>query len=239
MQNQENVSSKNSLPTEIIDPQELPEIIRGKVTLLEDLEKQKKDACDNAKLAKEKADSMKSFVTKKFLWHEYESGDPKAIIKDMQDVIQNIAKAQETNAKATALSFEFMKQLSETSEYLFGLCCFNFAATEKMIEELTTYGQDLTGHNGISDAIKTKMLEVAKRLNMQKDLMLRQNKLEEKLREKDRELHELKEDIHQLKENASKNNTEIRSVLKKHKWLLWVMSGVIAALVAGLIIALL
>ena len=65
--------------------------------------------------------------------------------------------------------------------------------------------------------------------SMQKDLMLRQNKLEEKIREKDRELREIidkiagmekfqnkleqdsrnnKEDIHLLKEKASKNCQE-------------------------------
>ena len=159
---------------------DLPSTIQKQISSLQELETEKSKAEELAVNAKREADGMKSFVTKKVLGHEYQSGDTKTIITDTQTVIKLMAEAQEKNAKATSLSFKFIQNLSKTSEYLFALGCFNFAATEKMIEELTSYGNQLTGHEGVSDTIKEKMLEVAKRLNMQKDLMLRQSRFEEK-----------------------------------------------------------
>ncbi len=244
---------------EKIGQENLPDIIKSQIRELTDLEEKKNKSSENAEKAKRAAEEMKSFVKKKFLGIGYHSGDTKEIIGDMQKVIQLIAEAQESNAQATAYSFKFMQQLTKSSEYLFSLGCFNFATTEVMIKELTSCGKGLTGHEGVSDAVKEKMLEVAKRLNMQKDLMLRQNKLEEKLREKDGELRELKDkfaemeklqnkleqddrnnkgDIHQLKENASKNKTEIKAVLKKHKWLFWIMGGLLVLMMVGMVFAL-
>lgn len=255
----ENLSLENYSSIEKIGKENLPDIIQGQIRELTELEEKKKKSSEKAEEAKKAADEMKGYVKKKFLGIGYSSGDTKEIIEDMQKVIQLIAEAQEFNAQATAYSFKFMQQLTKSSEYLFSLGCFNFATTEVMIKELTSCGKSLTGHEGVSDAIKEKMLEVAKRLNMQKDLMLRQNKLEEKLREKDGELRELKDkfaemeklqnkleqddrnnkgDIHQLKENASKNKTEIKAVLKKHKWLFWIMGGLLVLMMVGMVFAL-
>ena len=266
-----------TINAETISIEDLPKTIQTQIEVLTELEKKKKKASDDAKNAKTSADNMKTFVTKKFLGKEYKSGDTTKILEDTQKVIGLIAIAQESNAKATACSFKFMQKLSETSEYLFALGCFNFAATEKMIEELTSYGDQLTGHEGISDTIKEKMLEVAKRLNMQKDLMLRQSRFEEKLREMGHELSELKEKwnrvlrekeheisdlkevvetistrqnkfaenlqekdrrIIDLKKTFEKTKSEIQSVLKKHKWLFWIVGGLFIALIVLFIICL-
>lgn len=272
--NQEASSLEKYPPIETINIEDLPETIQTQIKVLTELEEKKEKAFKDAETAKQSADNMKTFVTKKFLWKEYKSGDTTEILEDTQKVIGLIAKAQESNAKATACSFKFMQKLSETSEYLFALGCFNFAATEKMIEELTSYGDQLTGHEGISDTIKEKMLEVAKRLNMQKDLMLRQSRFEEKLREMGHELSELKEkwnrvlqekeheisdlkevvgkisnrqdkfseNLHEkdrriidLKKTFDKTRSEIELILKKHKWLFWIVGGLFVALVAVLL----
>ena len=217
-----------TINTETISVEDLPKTIQTQIEVLTELEKKKKEASDDAKNAKESADNMKTFVTKKFLGKEYKSGDTTKILEDTQKVIGLIAKAQESNAKATACSFKFMQKLSETSEYLFALGCFNFAATETMIEELTSYGKQISGHEGVSDAIKEKMLEIAKRLKMQKELMLRQNELEEKLRNN-------KEDLRQLKKTTNEIRTEIKSITKKHNWLFGVMCCLFVVIVVVVI----
>lgn len=179
---------------DVVPTNDLPQTIQKQLNILTELETEKENAETLANNAKTSADNMKSFVTKKILGHEYKSGDTKEIITDMQEVMKQMALAQESQAQATTLSFEFMQALSKTSEYLFAIGCFNFAATETMIEELTSYGKQLTGHEGLSDTIKQKMLEVAKRLKMQKDLMLRQSKLEENQRNQARKLELYQED---------------------------------------------
>ena len=232
MEHIENTSLENYPSFEEIDQDNLPEIIKEQIRDLTELEEKKNKSSEDAEKAKQAADEMKGFVKKKFIGIEYNSGNTKEIIADMQKVIQLVAEAQESNAQATAFSFKFMQQLTKSSEYLFSLGCFNFATTEVMIKELTSYGKNLTGHVGISDAIKEKMLEVAKRLNMQKDLMLRQNKLEEKLRKLEEELCNNNRKLHDLEEVVAETTT----ITKKHKWLFWIIGGIIIALVILLLV---
>lgn len=195
---------KNPQLEDAVPTNDLPEEIQKQINILTELESKKNNAQTLATNAKNSADNMKSYVTKKFLGHEYKSGDTKEIITDMQEVMKQMSLAQESQAEATTLSFEFIQALSKTSEYLFALGCFNFAATETMIAELTSYGKQLTGHEGLSDTIKQKMREVAKRLNMQKDLMLRQSKLEENQRNQARTLDLYQEDVEKKYDNLKR-----------------------------------
>ena len=108
------------------------------------------------------------------------------------------------------ISFKFQKELADTSEYLFYLGCYNIAANESMIANLNE--QLKSGSvNGVllSAKVKEQFRNVVKRLVEQKDVLYRQQKIEEKAKFQDGELQKLNDELKKREEEAKDRDKKI------------------------------
>ena len=189
--------TKVIVPEEIqVNLADLPNIISDKIQLMDKLDKKVQNAQKAAKVAEEKAKELKGFKEKKFLWMKWKSGDTKENVEGTQSAVSALAEAQKASADAQDLSFKFQKELADTSEYLFYLGCYNIAANESMIANLNE--QLKSGSvNGVllSAKVKEQFRNVVKRLVEQKDVLYRQQKIEEKAKFQDGELQKLNDEL--------------------------------------------
>lgn len=203
--------TKVIVPEEIqVNLADLPNIISDKIKLMDELDRKVQNAQNAAKVAEEKAKELKGFKEKKFLWIKWKSGDTKENIEGTQSAVSALAEAQKASADAQDLSFKFQKELTDTSEYLFYLGCYNIAANESMIANLN---EQLNGGtvNGVllSAKVKEQFKNVVKRLVEQKDVLYRQQKIEEKSRLQDGELQKLNKELSKREEEARKRDKKI------------------------------
>lgn len=240
------MDNKNSQLEQVILPKdlqvklsELPQIISNKTKLITELEMKVNEARIKAESAEKQAQEIKGYTTKKFMGYEYKSGDTKENVESTQNVVKLLALAQKKSTEALKLSFLFQKELASTSEYLFYLGCYNIATNESMIANLNKQLRG-EGTNGIklSENVKEQFKNVVQRLRAQKDVLFRQQQIEEKSKLQEDKLKLIETDI-QIKtqnfelelENKEKaisqlhdsinNNNEIQSEeIKKLKSLL-------------------
>lgn len=203
--------TKVIVPEEIqVNLADLPNIISDKIQLMDKLDKKVQNAQKAAKVAEEKAKELKGFKEKKFLWMKWKSGDTKENVEGTQSAVSALAEAQKASADAQDLSFKFQKELADTSEYLFYLGCYNIAANESMIANLNE--QLKSGSvNGVllSAKVKEQFRNVVKRLVEQKDVLYRQQKIEEKAKFQDGELQKLNDELKKREEEAKDRDKKI------------------------------
>ena len=188
---------------------ELPNIISDKIRLMDDLNKKVEKAKLKAKEAEQKAKELQGFKEKEFLGIKWKSGDTKENIKETQAVVSALSKAQIDIAEAQDLSFKFQKELANTSEYLFYLGCYNIAANEAMIANLNEQLRGDSTNGVLSTKVKEQFKNVVKRLIEQKDVLYRQQQIEEKAKQQDRELHKLNEELIKREEDAKNRDKKI------------------------------
>lgn len=195
--------SKNSqleqvnLPKDLqVKLSELPQIIRNKTELITKLEMIVKEARAEAEIAEEQAKNIKGYEEKKFLGYKYKTGDTKENVESTQNVVKLLVLAQKKNTEALELSFKFQKELASTTEYLFYLGCYNIATNESMITNLNKQLRG-EGTNGVqlSENVKEQFKNVVLRLRAQKDVLYRQEQIEQKSKRQENKLKSIETDI--------------------------------------------
>lgn len=159
---------------------EIPYVLREKTSALDKLGDKVSLAQLSAAKALKDSKDLKGYVDKKILGINYASGDTKTIISDTQKLVKDIAMAVSDQADAQQLSFEFHKELADTSEYLFILSCGNIATNEAMIHYLQDAIKELGNKKSIGDpqviSFKHKVQEqyrnVVERLYSQREILV-------------------------------------------------------------------
>lgn len=197
MDNKNTQLEQVNLPKDLqVKLSELPQIISNKTKLITELEMKVNEARKGAESAEKQAQEIKGYETKKIMGYEYKSGDTKANVESTQNVVKLLALAQKKSTEALELSFLFQKELASTSEYLFYLGCYNIATNESMITNLNKQLRG-EGTNGIklSENVKEQFKNVVQRLRAQKDVLFRQQQIEEKSKLQEDKLKSIETDI--------------------------------------------
>lgn len=160
---------------------ELPQIIEKSFNKISEVEKKSKIAMDKANEAHESAKSANN--------KSAGLGHKKEAIELLQSTAMNLADAQTLSAEAQKVSFEYQKQLGEITKYLFGLGITNIAANRTVVRELQ---ERLKGasEEEISDLARQEILNVVNQLKAQEDIMNKQSKLFEKVKQHDTKITE-------------------------------------------------
>lgn len=190
---------------DMADVASFPQTIAKQIGILLDLDGKVKSAKKKALAATAGAESLDGYVRKKLLGVEYKSGDTKKKIEAIQDVVKKMAIAQEENANATELSFEFQEAISKTTENLFVMGCIDMAANEAMIEQIKEIrdGNFIGGKINLTEDVKKRILEVAQRLKAHQDILLKMEKL--------------KTDLSNLEVQQSMNFDKVKGDIEKSK----------------------
>ena len=176
-------------------------------------------------------------------------------IESLQETTLSLADAQLIAAEAQEKSFEYQKKLAEITKYLFGLGVSNIAANRLVVKEL-----ELRLSNAKEDEIdsvaREEIKNLVRELKLQEDIMQKQSKLNERIKELDLRITEfeskqsddisyqkalemkildLEDEIHFLK----KENTKYKRLLsdKNKKLLLYILIGLGSLTIIALILA--
>lgn len=204
-------NSEINLVTKVheVDIASYPETIARQIQALSTLQDKVESAKKKATDARNGADSLEGYVRKKILGINYKSGNTEEKIEKLQDIVKDIAVAQEENAEATRLSLEFQEAISKTTEFLFALGCVDMAANEAMIDQIKKIkdGKFDGGKIVLTDDIKKRILDVAHRLKAHQDVLLQIESLKGKLKAG---LDNLSTQQNSIKESAEKELADIR-----------------------------
>ena len=208
-----NESSKDIVSVNIDN---IPDIVAGRIENISKLEEEVKKSENSAN------DAMK-FVNNEMeryrkVLFDIRVGNTKDIIEDIQEAINKLVFAQQTNVNAMKKSFDFQKKLAETSQYLFELGCANITVNRIAVRAIEAK-MNGAGEAEISELAKQEMLAVVKQLKAQEDILKKQEFLTAKvkensslLKEKDFLDKEQTEKIDSLNKENKKQNKQISNI---------------------------
>lgn len=181
----------------------------------------------------------------------------RSAIESLQETTLSLADAQLIAAEAQEKSFEYQKKLAEITKYLFGLGVSNIAANRLVVKELE---QRLSNakEEEIDSIAREEIKNLVRELKMQEDIMQKQSKLNERIKELDTRINEfeskksdensyqktlemrildLEDEIHFLK----KENVKYKRILsdKNKKLLLYILIGIVSISFIALVLAIL
>ena len=155
----------------------IPKIVSERIEYISKLEKEVTNSEASAKKAMNYVNSQMSRYEEKGKWiFKHRSGNTKDIIEDTQEAIDQLAEAQQVSTVALRRSFEFQKQLADTSKYLFELGCANIAVNRTAVQAIE---KKLNGASKeeISELAYQEMQNVVLQLKNQEDILSKQEKL--------------------------------------------------------------
>lgn len=195
---------------------DIPEIIAGQIEAISTLEaevnKSEKSADDALEYF---TGEMKRYEDKEFWLFSYLK--VKYILKDTQTAVEKVISALQPIVNAQKKSFEFQKQLAETSKYLFELGCSNIAmnriAVRTIEEKLTEESQE-----EFSELARQELMNVVRQLKAQEDILKKLDFMESKVKDID---SRFKEDIQKqldfLKSKVKDNDFSLNKLKKSIK----------------------
>jgi hypothetical protein len=145
---------------------DLPQVIQGQISKLNELDTSVKKAMKAAASAKESAISAKNMSAG--------LGKKKVAIEELQSAGVDLAKAVTSGAEAQKISFEFQTKLAEVSKYLFGLGVSNITSNRLVVRELEMKLKGASQEE-LSELARQELMSVVKQLKDQEDIL---NKLE-------------------------------------------------------------
>jgi hypothetical protein len=159
-------------PDEIIESglsgfneKDLPVMIQGQISKLNDLDKSVKKAMEAAALAKDSAKSAKNKSAGLF--------KKKAAIEELQSAGIDLAEAVQSGAEAQRISFEFQTKLAKIAKYLFGLGVSNIASNRFVVRELEMKLKGASQEE-LSELARQELILVVKQLKEQEDILRKQ-----------------------------------------------------------------
>jgi hypothetical protein len=194
-----------------LNEDDLPAVIQGQVTMLNDLDKSVRKALDAAETAKSSARIAKGKSAG--LFHK------KAAIEELQSAGVDLAEAVVSEAEAQKISFEFQTKLTEITKYLFNLGVSNIARNRSVVRELELKLKGAS-EDELTELARQEITNVVRQLKAQEDILVKQARLFEIAKDHDNELkaQSLKSEKHdeQLRVNLE-TNKQHEEQLKAHE----------------------
>ena len=174
--------SPNDLRPEDIRPEDIPVVISNSFDLIKKLEIKIEQAEEAAENAKGRATSAWSENAGLF--------NRKNAVEALQDSGRDTASALVDGIEAQRLSFELHGQLAEITKYLFALGVGSIALNRSIVRELEL---KLTGASKekLSELAKLEIISVIRQLKAQEDMMSKQEKMNNILKEHNDEINKL------------------------------------------------
>lgn len=166
------ILNPGELPTQF-DMNELPNIVSGVMQELIDYGKEVDTSVALADKARESADYARSKPTG---W--FQKADA---IEALQLFSCDSSKALSSQAKVQEISFKFQTRLAEITKYLFGLGVSNLALNRSVVRELELKLRDASTEE-LSDLARQETMNVIRQLKAQEDILVKQEKLDEKIK---------------------------------------------------------
>ena len=161
-----------------VDISKLPSLINDQLTSLKELEEKVNIALNKAEEAKSTAQRAHS---KSIGW--FGRGTKDAVYL-LQDATKDLADAQYLSADTQKVILQYQAKLAEISKYLFALGVFNIAANRTIVRELELKLKNGSLSKGkVSELAQQEILNVIKQLKAQEDIMVKQEKMTNKIKQ--------------------------------------------------------
>ncbi|MBR1493570.1 MAG: hypothetical protein IJ601_00775 [Acidaminococcaceae bacterium] len=190
-----------------IPDKDLPSVIGEQVSGLKELKRCVDDAIRYAEDAKNSAETASCWKKNNFLHGLIETKDTKGTLENVQKALQGLAEAQQSAAQAQKVSYQNQEKIGQITRYLFALGASNIAANRSVVNRLK---QELEGASAseLNEMAKQEIIAVIRQLKAQEDLLNRQNKQADAIRQHDDHLKKLVNDIKELAEKQSNSLTK-------------------------------
>lgn len=153
-------------------------MINDQLTSLKALEEKVNIALNKAEKAKNTAQGAHS---KTIGW--FGSGTKDAVYS-LQNATIDLADAQYLSADTQKVILQYQAKLAEISKYLFALGVFNIAANRTIVRELELKLKNGSLSKGkVSELAQQEILNVIKQLKAQEDIMVKQEKMTDKIKQ--------------------------------------------------------
>lgn len=161
----------------VIDETKLPELIQGQIGKLNELDAGVKKALETAEKAELRAQAARKLSAGWSLFNDRK----KEAIEGLQEVGVELAEAVQLGTHAQKISFELQARLAEVAKYLFALGVGNIAANRMVVRELEMRLHGAS-EKELSDLARQEVMSVVRQLKEQEDLLFKQEKMKEDLR---------------------------------------------------------
>lgn len=221
-----------------IDENDVPEIIQGQFSRMNDLRNNLIAAKEKAELAGIHAQNAKDMKTGLFKM--------KGTIESIQETQMALADATIKNTEALEKSFEYQQALAEITKYLFNLGVTNITMNRCVVAELEMR-LNQASEEEIDDMAREELKNVIRQLKAQEDLAKKQMDLSSIIKRHEdsintmndslsNQINTIKNDIALINENDKRLDSEIKALTKLNKLILVGAGvGIIIAIVLGII----
>ena len=194
----------------VVNEDNLPSAIFGAIDIISSLEKKIRQSSDEANSVLDYINNnMKRYKNKSLFGFGYRSGNTKDIIEDLQKAVEKQAKAQQINTEAMQKSFEFQRKLSEATKYLFAITTTNSACVRTAIKVIA--GKLEINDGSVSELVKSELEQLLHQLKMQEDMQHEQELLKGKVEENTKAIKVNQDDIYKNKSNIQSNSSKIET----------------------------
>lgn len=194
----------------VVNEDNLPSAIFGAIDTISLLEKKIRQSSDEAKAVLDYINNdMKRYKNKSLFGFGYRSGNTEDIIEDLQKAVEKQAKAQQINTEAMQKSFEFQRKLSEATKYLFAITTTNSACVRTAIKVIA--GKLEINDGSVSELVKSELEQLLHQLKMQEDMQNEQELLKGKVEENTKAIKVNQDDISKNKSNIQSNSSKIET----------------------------
>ncbi len=190
---------------EEIDAEQLPETITKTIAKIADLSLKVEAAEKAAQLASKKAADASRRKTG--------IGKTGKAVSSLQDGMLELAKAQDAAIDAQKVSFEFQKQLAETTKQLFSLGIVNTATNRTVVRELEHKLSGVTGEK-LSDLAKQELLGIISQLRAQEDVMSKVETNAKQINQQKQTIGSIKKNIYFLENDLDDVENNIEDIEK-------------------------
>lgn len=175
------MKKNNDVEFVVVDEAEIPSIVTSQFSILQELSNKYEKALTKAKSAKESAETA----------HEKSAGlfKKKDAIEALQDAQLDTAEALIYMTDVQNLTLEYQENITQITQYLFGLGVSNIAANRSVVRQLELKLKGASKEE-LSELARQELLNVVKQLKAQEDIMEKQSKLSSKVQDHDKRIKE-------------------------------------------------
>ena len=203
------ITNKENIEVMTVDEAELPSIISSQLDLIAELEEKMNAAIEKGNSAKESAASAKEKSAGAF--------KKKEAIEALQSATFDLAEAQASSLDAQQVLFEYQRQMTEITKYLFGLGCTNISVNRAIIQGLRD-GVEGKDSEKFGELAKQHMLTLIKQLKAQEDIQNKTTNLSVHLKEHEERLDSQEEKLdRQISAQNKKDSQQDQLIEKKRK----------------------
>lgn len=195
---------ESTIDTPVITMENLPNAVADHLEHLVVLEDKMDVARKRARAAKEVAVAAKNKPTVFF--------KRKKAVEALQDSALSLANANADIMDALALSFADQRKIGEILNQMLFLCVSNLATTRSLIGQFEASLRKAQ-KSGYSEETKAEMARIIHELKNQEDMMVRQEKQAEVLREYGTQLKATEEHLHEHESNTNDQLTQAQKEL--------------------------